>query len=197
MAYLELIKRNPSLSNNLLDGVYLRLCTDKKKKLDIYYVVILHTKKEKIRRNKSIRILFMISLRFSGELDLSARLVSIKLQKQRLIGVPRKTCSENMQQMYRRSLIRRTLPHGCCPINLLHIFRTSYPKNTSGRLILKLKQMICQCELYCSSIEIFFTKNVIAMSRRISTTTIFATVLRSQLLLKLTCFEIFLLKTRT
>ena len=29
------------------------------------------------------------------------------------------------------------LRHGCSPVNLLHIFRTPFPKNTSGRLILK------------------------------------------------------------
>ena len=25
-----------------------------------------------------------------------------------------------------------TLPHGCSPVNLLHIFRTSFPKNTAS-----------------------------------------------------------------
>ena len=29
-----------------------------------------------------------------------------------------------------------TLLHGCSPVNLLHIFRTPFPKNTSGRLLL-------------------------------------------------------------
>ena len=28
------------------------------------------------------------------------------------------------------------LRHGCSPINLLHIFRTPFPRNTSGRLLL-------------------------------------------------------------
>ena len=27
--------------------------------------------------------------------------------------------------------------HRCYPVNLLHIFRTPFPKNTSGRLLLK------------------------------------------------------------
>ena len=27
--------------------------------------------------------------------------------------------------------------HGCSPVNLLHIFRTPFPKNTPGRLLLK------------------------------------------------------------
>ena len=26
--------------------------------------------------------------------------------------------------------------HGCSPVNLLHIFRTPFPKNISGRLLL-------------------------------------------------------------
>ena len=30
------------------------------------------------------------------------------------------------------NFIEITLQHGCSPINLLHIFRTSFPKNTSG-----------------------------------------------------------------
>ena len=29
-------------------------------------------------------------------------------------------------------------PHGFSPVNLLHIFRTPFPKNTSGRLLLKI-----------------------------------------------------------
>ena len=29
-----------------------------------------------------------------------------------------------------------TLRHGCSPVNLLYIFRTSFPKNLSGRLLL-------------------------------------------------------------
>ena len=32
-----------------------------------------------------------------------------------------------------------TLRHGCSPVNLLHIFRTSFPKITSGGLFLKVE----------------------------------------------------------
>ena len=35
------------------------------------------------------------------------------------------------------SFINITLHHGCSPVNLLHIFRRLFPKNTSGRLLLK------------------------------------------------------------
>ena len=55
-----------------------------------------------------------------------------------------------MQQLYRRtpmtkcdfkkvaknSFIEITLQHGCSPVNLLHIFRTHFPKNTSQGLLL-------------------------------------------------------------
>ena len=64
-------------------------------------------------------------------------------------GVPRKWCSEKMQQIYRRTpmlncdfnkvakqLIEITLQHGCSPVNLLLIFRTLFLKNTHGRLLL-------------------------------------------------------------
>ena len=72
------------------------------------------------------------------------------LQKQSSGGVLRKKCYENMEQSYRRipipkcdlntvasNFIEITLRHGCFPINLLHIFRTPFPKNTFGRLLLK------------------------------------------------------------
>ena len=35
--------------------------------------------------------------------------------------------------------INFTLRHGCSPVNLLHIFRTLFSKNTSGGLHLPLK----------------------------------------------------------
>ena len=36
------------------------------------------------------------------------------------------------------NFIEITLWHGCSPVNLQHIFRTSFPKNTSGGLLLNL-----------------------------------------------------------
>ena len=36
------------------------------------------------------------------------------------------------------NFIEITLWHGCSPVNLLHIFRTSFPKNTFGWLLLKI-----------------------------------------------------------
>ena len=37
------------------------------------------------------------------------------------------------------NFVEITLQHGCSPVNLLHIFRTLLPKNTSGGLLLKFK----------------------------------------------------------
>ena len=64
-------------------------------------------------------------------------------------AVQRKRCSENMQQIYRRTpmpkfdfskvakqLIEIILWHGCSTVNLLYIFRTPFPKNTSWWLLL-------------------------------------------------------------
>ena len=34
------------------------------------------------------------------------------------------------------NFIEIALRHGCSPVNLLHIFRTPFPRNTSGRLLL-------------------------------------------------------------
>ena len=36
------------------------------------------------------------------------------------------------------SFIETILRHGCSPLILLHIFRTTFTKNTSGRLLLRL-----------------------------------------------------------
>ena len=57
------------------------------------------------------------------------------MQKQPSRGVPRKRCSENMQQICKAILLK--LRHGCSPVYLLHIFRTTFLKSTSGRLLLK------------------------------------------------------------
>ena len=53
-----------------------------------------------------------------------------------------------MQQIYRRThmpicdFIEITLQHGYSPVNLLHIFRTPFSKNTSGRLLLHDQNLI-------------------------------------------------------
>ena len=80
--------------------------------------------------------------------------LTIKIQKQSPIVVPGKRFSENTQQTYWRTLmpkcdfnrvtfqlcnfIETALRHGCSPTNLLHIFRTPFPRNTSRWLLLKV-----------------------------------------------------------
>ena len=54
------------------------------------------------------------------------------LQKQPSRGVLKKSCSENMQQIYSRTPIEITLRYECSPANLLHIFRTPFLKNSSA-----------------------------------------------------------------
>ena len=67
-----------------------------------------------------------------------------KNQRQPSRGVPRKRCSEHILQIYRRIPLVKvrfqyisTLRHGCSPLNFLHIFRTSFYKNTSGGMLLE------------------------------------------------------------
>ena len=67
---------------------------------------------------------------FSGDSYLS-----LGIHKQPSRRVLRKRFSENMQQIFRRTPIEITLQHGCS-VNLLHIFRTPFLKNISGRLLL-------------------------------------------------------------
>ena len=48
-----------------------------------------------------------------------------------------------------RNFIEITLRHGCSPVNLLHIFRTPFTKNTSGWLLL----LICRPLHWCVEIQ--------------------------------------------
>ena len=51
--------------------------------------------------------------------------------------------------------IELTFQHGCSPVNLLHIFRTPFIKNTSGRLQLEIFGNISKLE-YLILIVMFF-----------------------------------------
>ena len=71
------------------------------------------------------------------------------MQKQSTRGIHIKRCSEKMQQIYRRTPMSKcnfthfALRHGCSPVNLLHFFRTPFPENTSGWLLLYMFIGIC------------------------------------------------------
>ena len=68
------------------------------------------------------------------------------LQKQPSRGILSKSFSENMQKFtgehpythakVQSNFIEIALLHGCSPVNLLHIFTTTFPKNTNGWLVL-------------------------------------------------------------
>ena len=79
------------------------------------------------------------------------RKVTDTIKKQPPRGVPRKRCSENMQQIYRRkpmlkcnfskaesNFIEIALQRVYSPVNLLDIFATPFLKNTSGWLLLTI-----------------------------------------------------------
>ena len=76
---------------------------------------------------------------------------SFGVQKQPSRRVLGKRCSGNMQQIYKIPPMPKcdfnkvakqsnsneiTLWHRCSTVNLLHLFRTSFPKNNFGRLLL-------------------------------------------------------------
>ena len=88
-------------------------------------------------------------------------------QKQPSSGVLRKKCHKNMPQIYRRTptskndlkwnvqsnFIEITFRHGCSPVNLLHFFRTSFPKKTSGWLLL-LTILALLSGMWCCGVSI-------------------------------------------
>ena len=47
------------------------------------------------------------------------------------------------------NFIEITLRHGCSPVNLVHIFRTSFPKNTSDGLLLTSNNTKSNQNIYC------------------------------------------------
>ena len=90
-------------------------------------------------------------------------------------GFLRKSCSENMQQIYRRTSMLKQLYWNRTSAwvfswNFLHIFRIPFPKNTHGRMFRKVavRKCILQflkkvkrffCEL-CEILKIAFLQNI-------------------------------------
>ena len=80
--------------------------------------------------------------------------VALYFQKQSPRCVLSKRSSKNMQQIYRGTLLLKcdlnlqsnfieiTLRHRCSPVNLLHIFKTPFSKNTSGWLLLYFNHQV-------------------------------------------------------
>ena len=46
------------------------------------------------------------------------------------------------------NFIEIELPHGCSTVNLPHIFRTPFYKNTPGGLLLKMKEKVYALNIY-------------------------------------------------
>ena len=62
------------------------------------------------------------------------------------------------------NFIEIALRHGCSPVNLLHIFRTPFPKNTSGGLHLHIRFALFKWPwvgLYSERLESFPVNNLI------------------------------------
>ena len=65
--------------------------------------------------------------------------VLVHVWKQPFIGVLIKKFSENSDKIIIIiicNFIEITLRHACSPVNMLYIFKTPFPRNTSGRLLL-------------------------------------------------------------
>ena len=99
--------------------------------------------------------------------DSIIQFTTFKSQKQPPTSISQKRCSENMQQIYRRTpmpkcdfnkvafAIEIALWHGCSSVNLLHIFRKPFSKNIPGRLLLSIL-VICDDKLYIFSFVSFY-----------------------------------------
>ena len=106
-------------------------------------------------------------------------------RKQPPRGVLSKRFSENMQEIYRRTPCQNvisiklqskfnetTFRHGCSSVNLPHIFRIPFLKNTSGRLLLKfyLWLTVAKMRLRLLAINIFGHSTVATQILRLQLT---------------------------
>ena len=55
-------------------------------------------------------------------------------------------CRSLISVKLQSNFIEIKLQHGCSPVNLLHIFITYFPKNTSGELLLSNQIKYCFCD---------------------------------------------------
>ena len=85
--------------------------------------------------------------------------IKCSVQTQPYRGVIRNSCSENVQLIYRRKPMAKCgfkkvalqlYWNRISRVKLLHIFRTPFPKNTPGRLLLSVSVQFCLIFLPCS-----------------------------------------------
>ena len=62
------------------------------------------------------------------------------------------------------NFIEITFQHGCSPVNLMHIFRTPYPKNTCGWLLLSLLYRLYQTRLW-STLSVVLGRHTFQLSK--------------------------------
>ena len=70
-------------------------------------------------------------------------------------------CRSAISIKLQNNFIEIVLRHGCSPVNLQHIFRTPFPKNTSGGLLLDLSvNLQCDLKLFANDLILFSTVKI-------------------------------------
>ena len=70
-------------------------------------------------------------------------------------------CKFTGEHPCQNNFIEIVLRHGCSPVNLQHIFRTPFPKNTSGGLLLDLSvNLQCDLKLFANDLILFSTVKI-------------------------------------
>ena len=96
------------------------------------------------------------------------------IQKKPPTGVPRKSCSEKCSKFTGEHLCRSVisiklqsnfidilLQHEFSPVNLLHIFRTPFLKNTSGRLLLNHRMFLLNLYIDVDSYHLYLNHGIL------------------------------------
>ena len=68
------------------------------------------------------------------------------------------SCQSLISIKLQNNFIEITLWHRCSPVNLLHVFRTSFLKDTSGRLLLVIHQKLCRNVVFPQNLYKIFTR---------------------------------------
>ena len=87
----------------------------------------------KFRESYSEQFFIVVVQRFLKDLEAALQRCSLE----DVVKICSKFTEEHPCQSH---FIQIALWHGCSPVNLLHIFRTPFPKNTSGGLLLKISR---------------------------------------------------------